>query len=138
MIGAIRVIGIDTNVLVRYFTLDDSRQAAAATRFIERGLSAEQQGHVCHVSLAELAWVLRSNYDADAEEVTRAMMFLLTDARFFVDDKSSVWMALDIYRDGGVDFGDAMIAAVARRRGCSKTMTFDRKATRIPGMTLLT
>ncbi len=131
------MIGIDTNILVRYITQDDARQAALAVRFIEGGLSAEAPGHASLVVLAELAWVLRSNYEATPDEVVRAMTLLLTDARFVIQEKSAVWAALDIYRDGGLDFGDTLIAALDRNAGCTQTMTFDAKATRIPGMTLL-
>ena len=131
------MIGIDTNILVRYITQDDARQAALAVRFIEGTLSAAEPGHASLVTLAELAWVLRSNYAATPEEVAGAMTLLLTDARFVVQAKSAVWAALDMYRDGGVDFGDTLIAALDRDAGCARTMTFDTKATRIPGMTLL-
>jgi predicted nucleic-acid-binding protein len=131
------VIGIDSNVLVRYLTQDDARQAAIATRFIERDLSARRKGHVSLVAMAELAWVLRSRYAVTREELAIALAQVIADERFAVQDRAAVWAALDLYRTQAVDFGDALIAAVDRLHGCQQTVTFDRGAARIDGVKLL-
>ena len=52
------MIGLDTNVLVRYLAQDDRRQSAAATRLIE-ALTVEDPGFIAHATLVELAWVLK-------------------------------------------------------------------------------
>ncbi len=132
------MIGLDTNLLVRYITHDDARQAAMVTRLIETRLSTENQAHISLVTVAELIWVLISNYDIERLELTDAMAELLCDDRFVFQDKDAVWAALDRYRDGDVDFGDALIAALDRLHGCTKTLTFDKKATRLDGVELLT
>ncbi|CAN5275649.1 type II toxin-antitoxin system VapC family toxin [soil metagenome] len=131
------MIGIDTNVLVRYVAQDDATQAAIATRFIEETLSREQPGHISLVALAELVWVLRTRYDASRPEIARTLEVLLTAPRLRVQDEAAVWIAVDEYDAGPADFADALIAALGRVHGCSHTVTFDRKATRITGMTLL-
>ncbi|HCX34201.1 MAG TPA: VapC toxin family PIN domain ribonuclease [Rhodocyclaceae bacterium] len=131
------MIGLDTNVLVRYFTHDDTRQSPLAVRLIERQLDARQPGHVSLVGLAELVWVLRTRYDATEETVAEIVAHLLADDRFVVHEASVVSAALDGYRHAAVDFGDALIAALDRTQGCRHTVTFDRGAARIEGMTLL-
>lgn len=131
------MIGLDTSVLVRYFTHDDARQSPLAVRLIERQLDARQPGHVSLVALAELVWVLRTRYDAAKETVAEIVAHLLADQRFVVQEASAVWAALDGYRHAAIDFGDALIAALDRTQGCSHTVTFDRGAARIEGMTLL-
>jgi predicted nucleic-acid-binding protein len=131
------VIGIDTNVLVRYFAQDDPKQSLSATRFIERKLSTRDQGHVSLVALAELVWVLRTRLAAATDEVSAVVSVLLSDARFVVQDAAAAWAALDLYQQAGVDLADALIAAVDRLHGCTHSVTFDAKAARIPGMTLL-
>lgn len=131
------MIGVDTNVLVRYFTEDDAAQTPLAVRFIEGTLGAENKGHVSLVTLAELVWVLRSRFAAQVAEISTAVMHLLSDARFAVQDESAAWLALDLYQQDGVDLSDALIAAVNRLHGCTHTVTFDDKATRIPDMKLL-
>jgi predicted nucleic-acid-binding protein len=131
------VIGIDTNVLVRFFSQDDPIQGALAKRFVLRTLSAENRGHVSLVCLAELAWVLNSNYRTPRETIVDAISHLLVDARFVVQEARAVWAALDAYQQGLADFADALIAALDRQQGCTHTVTFDRRAARLPGMTLL-
>jgi len=131
------VIGIDTNVLVRYFTEDDPAQTPLAVRFIEDTLGAESKGHVSLVTLAELVWVLRSRFAAQVAEISTAVTHLLSDARFAVQNERAAWLALDLYQQDGVDLSDALIAAVNRLHGCTHTVTFDDKATRIPDMKLL-
>lgn len=131
------MIGIDTHVLVRYVAQDDAAQSAIATRFIEETLSREQPGHISLVAVAELVWVLRTRYDASRPEIARTLEVLLTAPRLRVQEEGAVWIAVDEYDAGNVDFADALIAALDRVHGCSHTVTFDRKATRITGMTLL-
>lgn len=129
--------GLDTNVLVRYFVRDDPKQAALATRLIERELGPSNVGHVSLVTLAELVWVLRTSYGADKDTVIDIVSHLLADARFAVHEGRSVWAALDAYRDAAVDFSDALIAALDRAAGCLRTLTFDRAAARLEGIELL-
>lgn len=131
------MIGLDTNVLVRYFAGDDAAQATIVQRLVERELSPQRPAHVSLVALAELAWVLRTRYRAARETVVDIVAHLLADRRFAVQEPHAVWSALDAYRSAAIDFGDALIAALDRRHGCTHTVTFDRGAARIEGMSLL-
>jgi len=131
------LIGLDTNVLVRFFTRDDEAQARAARNFIEHEVSADAPGYVSLVTLAELAWVLRSRYKVTRPELIDTIEALLHEPSICVQDENAVWVALDFCEQPGITFSDALIAAVNRLHGCSHTVTFDDKATRIGGMTLL-
>ncbi len=131
------MIGIDTNVLVRYFAEDDPAQTPLAVDFIERTLNDANKGFVSLVTLVELLWVLRSRFAARAAEINRTLMHLLSDGRFVVQDEDAAWRALDIHQRDGADIADALIAAVGRAHGCSHTVTFDAKAARIAGMRML-
>ena len=131
------MIGIDTNVLVRYITQDDPAQAALARRFVEKTISPERPGHVSLVVLAELVWVLRTRYGASRGEIVDAVEELLADPRLCVQEADAVWRAVDEYELESVDFADALIAAIDREQGCTHTVTFDKAALRIAGMTLL-
>ena len=55
------MIGLDTNVLVRYIMQDDPKQAALANKLIE-GLTAATPGYVSLVAIVELVWVLESAF----------------------------------------------------------------------------
>jgi predicted nucleic-acid-binding protein len=131
------VIGIDTNVLLRYVVQDDRIQSPAAQRFVESQLSQQRTGYVSLPVLAECLWVLGSRYQATRAEQIEFVAELLSDPRFTVQDSRSAWLALEQAEVHPIDLPDALIAFVNAHHGCSHTVTFDRRARAIPGMTLL-
>ncbi len=130
------MIGLDTNVLVRYIMQDDARQSALATRLVE-SLSAESPGFVALVSIVELGWVLSSAYELDRPQLIQAFEALLRTKEIVVDRAETVWKALRVFRTTKGDFADCLIERTASAAGCERTMTFDRGAVRGCGMTLL-
>ncbi len=131
------MIGLDTNVLVRYLTQDDTRQASAAARLLENELSADTPGYVCAVVLAELVWVLSAAYAATREEIADTVEGLLGAPSLAFEHKAEVWQALRSYRAAKADFSDCLVAQVARAAGCTRIATFDRTAARVEGFALL-
>jgi predicted nucleic-acid-binding protein len=130
------VIGLDTNVLVRYSIRDDPSQARLADTLID-GFTADDPGYVSHVTLAELWWVLTSSYRQDRGTVAAFIDQLLCASTLALQAPDVVHAALRAVDTAGADFADALIAATGASDGCSQTMTFDRKAARGAGMTLL-
>jgi predicted nucleic-acid-binding protein len=130
------VIGLDTNVLVRYLAQDDPRQSAAATRLIEDQLNAERPGFVSHVSLVELVWVLESCYESSKDEVAEVLGRLLHAKQIVAQDAETVWKALRRFKAASADFADCLIDSVGKASQCEFTATFDKQAARA-GMTLL-
>lgn len=130
------MVGLDTNVLVRYLTQDDPAQAARATRLIERQLSETNPGYVGVVVLAETGWVLQRLYRATPNELHGAIADLLDARQLVVENRAAVARALAAYKAGGVDFADALIAQCAKAAGCDKVVSFDRGAVSA-GMELL-
>jgi predicted nucleic-acid-binding protein len=131
------VIGVDTNVIVRYLAQDDARQAAAATRLIEGSLSAEARGFISIVTLAEVVWVMASNYRATRVAVADIVEGLLTAPQLMLEKADVIWRALRSYRNSKADFSDAVIVDLGRDAGCSKTVTFDRHTVAHPGFEVL-
>ncbi len=131
------MIGIDTNVLVRYLRQDEPRQAAAATRLIEQRLSAEQPGFLSCVVLAEVCWVLRSLYSAEHDEVAAMLSDLVNVPSFLIEWREAVLKAIARMGKHRAECADALIQELASAAGCSATYTFDRAAARSSGMTLL-
>jgi predicted nucleic-acid-binding protein len=127
------VIGLDTNVVVRYLAQDDARQAAIATRLIEGSLSADVRGFISIVTLAEIVWVISSNYGASRASVAEIVEGLLTAPQLMMERADVLWRALRAYRDSKADFSDAVIVELGSDAGCSKTVTFDRQAGAHPG-----
>jgi predicted nucleic-acid-binding protein len=130
------MIGLDTNVLVRYIMQDDARQSPLATRLVE-SLSAESPGFVSLVSVVELAWVLGSAYGLDRGQLVEALEGLLRTKEIVVDRAETVWKALRIFQNANADLADCLIERTAASAGCDKTMTFDRGAAKGCGMVLV-
>lgn len=131
------MIGLDTNVLVRYLAQDDARQSAVATRFIERSLSSESPGFVPLAVLCELTWVLAECYGAERERLREVIEGLLSTKQLVVEQAEVVWKALRAWEGASAEFADALIGQVVAARGGGHTMTFDRGAARLPGFKLL-
>jgi predicted nucleic-acid-binding protein len=131
------VIGLDTNVIVRYLAQDDARQAAIATRLIEGSLSAEVRGFISVVTLAEVVWVMFSIYGASRTSIADIVEGLLTAPQLMMERADVLWRALKAYRESKADFSDAVIVELGSDAGCSKTVTFDRQAAAHPGFEAL-
>jgi predicted nucleic-acid-binding protein len=129
------VIGLDSNVLVRYFAQDDPDQASVASDVID-GLSAEQPGHVTLIALIELNWVLKRAYGAPTDVRMRIIHGLLDARDIRVQHADSLRRALQLV-GGGVDLSDALLTELSAGAGCSATVTFDRRMSKLPGVRLL-
>ena len=130
------MIGLDTNVLVRYVAQDDPKQSPQATRLIE-SLTAEAPGYVSIVSVVELVWVLTGCYKSTRNEIGEVLETLLRTKEIVVAHADTVWKALRIFRAGKADFADCLIERSANETGCSHTATFDRDAAKHCGMRLI-
>lgn len=131
------MIGLDTNVLVRYIMQDDARQSQKATRLIE-SLDNDTPGFVTLVSVIELYWVLTSCYGLSENQFAQALETILRARAFVVDRADQVWRALHSFAAGKADFADCLIERCANAAGCSQTMTFDVGASKHAGMVLIT
>jgi len=120
------VIGIDTNVLVRYLTQDDPDQAQVVDDLIAKSIRESVVLHVDDVVLCELVWVLRGAYRFKKSTIATALDKILSTALFSFDDRDLLRQALDAYRDHGGDFADYAIGARNAKSGCDVTVTFDR------------
>ncbi len=117
------MIGLDTNVLARYYVDDQpdpttGRQRRAARKLIESG----QPLRVVKSVLLELEWVLRGYYRFDRDPVGRVFAHLLSIPHLDVEDRPTVERALDAHA-AGLDFADALHHAGYCR--CDKMASFD-------------
>jgi predicted nucleic-acid-binding protein len=130
------MIGLDTNVLVRYLAQDDPVQSPKATEVIERRLTADSPGLVSIVAIVETVWVLDRAYGLAAHEIAAAVERVLQTEVLIVENEQEVFAAMIALKAGQGSFSDAVIAGLGARAGCSGTLTFDRKALRLPGFEL--
>ncbi|MBI2803261.1 MAG: type II toxin-antitoxin system VapC family toxin [Gammaproteobacteria bacterium] len=130
------MMGLDTNVVVRYIMQDDVKQALKATQLIE-SLSAEEPGFVPLIVIVELGWVLSSAYALNRDQLFEAFEGLLRTKELIVERAEIVWKALRVFQTANADFADSLITCSAAAAGCARIMTFDRVAVKSGGMSLL-
>ena len=127
------MLGIDTNVLVRYLVRDDQAQYEKARRLIDRELSKGEPVLVSLLVLLETEWVLRSRYNLAKTDLVATFSALLDTSDLVVEDEPSVENAIYSWKDSAVDFADCLIEARNRRLGCRATATFDSSAQKLRG-----
>lgn len=131
------MIGVDTNVIVRFLAQDDAVQSPIATRFISR-LSRERPGFVSAVVLAEITWVLARAYKASRADIAAAIEGLLRSAELVVENADAAYRALARYQNSkSVEFADALIAQISALAGADEFVTFDHGAASELGLRLL-
>jgi predicted nucleic-acid-binding protein len=126
------MIGLDTNVLVRYLTQDDPVQSLKATEVIERRLTPSNPGFLSVVTMAETVWVLERAYGLTAREIAAAVERILQVEVLVVENEQEVFAATVALKQRQGTFADALIAELGARAGCTHTLTFDKKALRLP------
>jgi len=126
------LIGLDTNVVIRYLVQDDKKQSAAATRFIEKSLTSEDPGYINHVTLCEIVWVLQRSYGVTKPQLQKIIEGLITTKQLLVENVEVAWKALRTFNENNTDFCDALIGQANIYKGCAHTVTFDRKAASLP------
>lgn len=130
-----RMIGLDTNIIIRYLTQDDLQQSKQATAIIENQLDINNQGFISLVVLVEIIWVLSCCYKQTKSELVPVINQLLMTKQFNIEQMELAFKALRKWQHGAGDFSDALIAVLAKDNGCDYTLTFDKQAVSL-GMTL--
>ncbi len=130
--------GIDTNLLVRYFTADDPAQFPLVRDFFYDLEIQREGGFITSVALCELVWTLeRGRYAFERSSITELIEGILESRVFLLESHDAVRNALVLYRDGKAGFSDYLVGEIGRLAGCSDTVTFDRKLSLHEGFTLL-
>jgi predicted nucleic-acid-binding protein len=130
------MIGLDSNVLVRYLAQDDAAQSTRATRLIEGELDERTPGFIGLVTLVEVCWVLKRLYRATDHELYDTLRDLLEARQLVVEGRAIVSAVLARWGGHTGDFADALVSECARASGCMRVVTFDKTAVKV-GMTLL-
>lgn len=122
------MIGIDTNILVRYLTQDDVEQAKVVEQLFNRYAKTPQSVFINNIVLCELIWVLERGYKYSKENITMVIKHLLSTKEFNFENQQLLWLALNQYNSKKLDFSDALIGEINKNSGCINTLTFDKAA----------
>ena len=131
------MIGLDTNVVIRYLVQDDVAQVRKANRLMEKVLTHDEPGFINLTTLCEIVWVLKRNYRLDKSGQVAVVDGLLTSKQLLVENVAVAWKALRAYETGSADFSDAIIAYTNAAHECEYTVTFDKQASKLSEMRLL-
>jgi len=127
------MLGVDTNVLVRYLVRDDRLQFEKARRLVNREVRKGEPVLVSLLVLLETEWVLRSRYELTKAEIVTAFSAILDTIDLSFEDETAIEQAVYSWKDSAAEFADCLIEARNRRLGCHATATFDRKALKLAG-----
>jgi predicted nucleic-acid-binding protein len=122
------MIGIDTNVLIRYLVRDDLSKAQEASRIIERESDSIL---INSIVLCELVWVLESAYECSKKSIVSVLKKILSTKQFEIPNRSLIWRALDLYENCKADFSDILLGMENQAQKCSTTVTFDKNLNNI-------
>lgn len=131
------MIGLDTNILVRYLTQDDDTQARRATQIIESQLTEARPGFISLVAMVETVWVLGRVYGLSNLEIANTVERILQADTLLVQNEQEVFTAMVALKTGAGSFSNALIGALGEWAGCTVTFTFDNKAKRLKQFQLL-
>lgn len=129
------MIGVDTNILLRFLVDDDPEQSRLARELLAT-CTPERPAYICSVTLAETVWVLNRTLGYPGDIVREMVSRLLASKEAIVEHGDSLGQILHELDSG--DIADFLIASSNRQAGCSHTVTFDQKAVKtVPGMELI-
>ena len=127
------MIGLDTNVLVRYLVEDDEAQSRRASKLIEKAVSEGEELFISDVVMCETVWVLSSAYRFSRPEIVDVLGNLLRARSVVFTSTDRLFRSLDAFRKGKGDFADYLIRELAKAAGAETVATFDRKLLKEPG-----
>jgi predicted nucleic-acid-binding protein len=130
------MIGLDTNLLVRYLAQDDPVQSPIATDIMEFRLTERNPGFISVVAMVETVWVLDRAYGLAEREIAAALERMLQADTLVIENEQQVFTATMALKEGSGSFADALIGALGDRAGCAHTLTFDKASLKLPGFEL--
>jgi predicted nucleic-acid-binding protein len=131
------MIGLDTNVILRYLLQDDPGQTRRANQIIDKQLSPENRGFISLVAVLEIVWVMRSLLKQNPLQISAHIEHLLAAETLEVQNEQQVFDAAFALKRGTGEFEDALIGSLNAWAGCNGTLTFDKRASRLPYFQLI-
>lgn len=118
------MIGLDTNVLARYFVATADAASQQQSHLARELLESGKTLFVSKTVVLELEWVLRGYYKSPLKDVASVFQHLLAMPNLDIEDRVAVALATAAL-DEGFDFADALHHASSRQ--CTSMVTFDDK-----------
>jgi len=125
------MIGLDTNVLIRYLTQDNLSQSELANKVITRSTNHGELLWVSQITLCETVWVLERAYKISKEELINILHMLLQTQELVFEKHDTIWRVIQDYKMcQSVGFVDCLIGRQNESNECNFTYTFDKDASK--------
>ncbi len=123
------MIGIDTNILVRYLTNDDIEQSNQVAALFAEYNEQESSIYINNIVLCELVWVLEKGYKYNIQQIVTVLKLILQTPEFAFDNHQLLTQSMVEYeRSSTADLSDIIISLVNNNVGCNATYSFDKTA----------
>ena len=123
------MIGIDTNILVRYLTRDDEEQSQKVLELLEQYSGVESSIYINNIVLCEVIWVLETGYKYPKQNITHSLKLILQTPEFAFENHATIVKVLyDYEQSSGTDFSDILISVTNADKNCIATYSFDKKS----------
>ena len=130
------MIGVDTNVLVRFYIKDEQQQYKRVHQLFR---NADHNNPICInlVVLMEWFWVLTEIYGVSKTDILKELEYLLGSKEIVLENSADVRKASQLFKNQNADFEDCLIGILNRSKNCESTYTFDKAASNLTSFTLL-
>lgn len=126
---------LDANLLVRLVTQDKPEQAAAVAAYISEARAGHVTLTLTPATLSEVVFVLLGVvYQRSRSDVSAAVDAIL-ELPIEIADRAVVETAASLFRDHHPGWSDCLVSAYALERAEGRLLSYDRKLSRIPGLT---
>lgn len=129
------MIGLDTNVLIRWITGDEPILYRKVEKFLTD--NREESFYLSTVVILEVWWVLNKVYEFSEDQVANVLKDLILSKEIEVERQTVLLKTLDQLANSPADFEDCLISFIHLEDGCTFTATFDKKAVKLQGMRLI-
>ena len=102
------MIGLDTNVLVRFIMQDNAKPSAKANKLIA-SLSTVKPEFIPFIAIVQLVWVLECCFQLTCDHLVQALDALLPTKERVVDRADQVIKALRMFKAGTSRHGTARL-----------------------------
>jgi predicted nucleic acid-binding protein len=129
------VHAVDANVILRHLLGDEPKLSSKAHAIFAALETGDVVLECDPVNLAEVVWVLASHYQVGRQQIAESLSPLVKAPGFRVPNKERYLLALELYGQGVLRFGDACACARALEACDGRLLSFDRKLSRVEGVT---
>ena len=131
------MVGVDTNIIVRFLVGDDEKQANKVYKLFKSIENDKDELFVPTLVILELIWVLESVYEIVRSDILDSVSQLILMPIFKFENLTVIQNFITEAQQSKFDLSDLLIAHSANINGCEVILTFDKKASKYKYFDLL-